>query len=461
MLKFYNSGILLITLALLTSCKNEEGAYTAYFSGTISNPSTPYVILSRGNQVIDTLQLDEKNHFFKKFDSLTPGLYSFKLEPDYQYVFIDKNDSLDVTLDAVNFDKSISFEGRGSKKNNFMMQQYLLNEKDNRTLHVKYNNDNTFFQKTADAIYKNQKEYYSKEKKQIKWGKDFDFYAKARIDLEYYTSQELYPYLHNLNTGENVVPSKSYYDFRKQIDFNDSRLVYFSPFTRYLNAMLVNMASAKKYDANAPKDKSLRENIEKLRIADSLFTNKTTKNVVLDNIAFAYILEDRNIVNNEKFLDEYTKLSTEKDNDNDIKKMGRAIKLLKPGREIPAVTLVDTKNKPFTISKDLTRQTVIFFWTACATMQLDIMHQKIKTLKKQHPDVSFLAVNIDDEDQWKRMTNEYHFRGTHPLHAKNFDELKYKWVFTKINRTIILNQDGTIKNAFTNLMDDKFSDYLK
>ena len=462
MLKLTNYGLLLLTMTVLVSCKNDDAPYTAYLEGKISNLGVNYIILSKDNRIIDTLYLDEENHFYKKFDSLAPGLYSFKHEPDYQYVYFEKNDSINLTFDAVNFNESLTFNGRGSEKNNFMMQEYLANESDNTRLRDIYNDNNTSFLKTAGANYKSHLESYTRKKKKLRWSKDFDFYAKARLDFEFYTQKEHYPYVHELHTHENIRKDlpENYYAYRKDISFNDPRLLYFSPFTRYLNAMLTNMAFAKKYDNSAPKDKSLRENIEKLRIADSVFTDERIKNVVLDNIAFAYILEDRNIENNEQFLDEYVKLSSVND-DNEIKKMGKAIKLLKPGKEIPAIALTDDTNKSFSIAKDLKKETVVFFWTACARIQLDIVQQKVIALRKSHPEVNFIAINIDDTTQWKRMLDEYHFRGIHPLHAENFDELKYKWVFTKINRTIILNPDGTIKNAFTNLMDPKFTEFLK
>ena len=461
MLNFSKNVLLLLTLAVLASCKNDSDNYTAYFRGVVSNPSTRYIVLSKDNKVIDTIPLDEHNHFFKKFDSLTPGLYSFKHEPDYDYIYFEKNDSLNVNIDALNFDRSIVFSGRGQQKNNFMMELYLINEKDKKHFPDIYKNNVDQFTAICDSAYKAKEVFYKKQKKQNNWSNGFDFYAKERLDLNYYTKKERYAYIHNIQTGEDIRPQlpENYYDFRKEINLNDPKLIYFSPFARYITAMLNNMASERNDPALAIENKSLEENIDKLRIADSIFTNKQVKNEVLDNIAFAYILEDENIANNEKFLDEYAKLSDSKDND--IKKMGRSIKILKPGNKIPTIALFDKKDRPFDINTDITKQTVIFFWTACAQLQLNMMQEKVKKLKQEYPDVNFIAVNVDEEAEWKKMMSEYRFRVVKPLHAQNFNELKFKWVLTKINRTIILNADGTIKNAFTNLMDPKFTEYLK
>lgn len=462
MSKLYINVLLLLCLAALVSCKNESNNYTAYFGGVVDNPTTRYVILSKDDKVLDTIPLDSKNHFFIKLDSLTPGLYSFRHEPDYHYVYFDKNDSLMVSINGMNFDESIVFSGRGEAKNNFLMDLYLMNEKDRREFTDIYEKDVKTFLKKTDSVYKTKEAFYQQRKKAINWNDGFDFYAKSRLNLNNNTKKERYPYLHAMRTGQNIREQlpKDYYNFRKNIDFNDSRLTFFSPFVRYLTAMLNNTASAKKYNKTTTDDKSLRENIEKLRIADSIFTNKRIKNEVLDNIAFAYILEDENIANNELFLDEYVKLSDKKE-ENDIKKMGRAIKLLKPGNEIPQIGLVDTHNKDFTIDTDLKKETVIFFWTGCARLHLDMMEEKIKALKEEHPNVNFIAINVDEEKEWKRMIGQYNLPESTLLHATNFNELKFKWVFTKINRTIILNPDGTIKNAFTNLMDSKFTEYLR
>ena len=104
-----------ITVLLLNSCKSEfkSDNYIAYFGGEITNPNISYVLFCKENEVIDTIKLDKNNRFFIKFDSLTPGLYNFKHNPEYQYVYFDKNDSIMVHINSKDFDESIVFCGRG------------------------------------------------------------------------------------------------------------------------------------------------------------------------------------------------------------------------------------------------------------------------------------------------------------------------------------------------------------
>ena len=107
----YSKKILLsLNIALLftvTGCQKEfdKDNYTAYFGGEVINPKNNFVLFLKNDEVVDTLFLDKNNRFIKKFDSLAPGLYTFKHEPEYQYVYFDKNDSIMVRLNSNNFDE--------------------------------------------------------------------------------------------------------------------------------------------------------------------------------------------------------------------------------------------------------------------------------------------------------------------------------------------------------------------
>jgi peroxiredoxin len=452
---------LLFCVLLLASCQKDED-FTAYFGGQVMNPRTPYILFARGNDVIDTIPLDKDNRFFVKFDSLTPGMYSFKHDPDYQYIYFDKNDSITVTLNTEDFDRSIIFSGRGERKNNFMMEQYMLNDNDRHNSYDVFNLDFKQFTKSTDSIYALRKSFYEKNKKDIKWSEGFDFYAKSRLEFSYLTRKEYYPYIHTRRTGQDTSDSlpKNYYSFRKSVNLTDARLTGFSPYMRYITAMLNNMAITRNLKNGDLQENSLRDNITKLTIADSIFKSKKVKNEILNNIAFNYLLEDQNILNNRKFLERYMQLSTDNTPNNEIRKIGDAIKQLKPGSKLPAVSLLDVNNKAYNLHEETGKETVIFFWTSCARAHLETVYNKVESLKKDHPNVNFIAVNVDKDAQWKRVMAERPFLSGQHLRAADQHEIKDKWVFTKINRTIILNQDGTIKNAFTDLLDAKFAENL-
>ena len=454
------------TLLLLSSCKKEfKGSdYVAYFGGEITNPSNSFVLFCKDNIVIDTLKLDKNNRFFIKFDSLVPGLYTFKHEPEYQYVYFDKNDSLMVNVNSKDFDQSVIFCGRGDQKNNFLMEMYLRNEKDKNNMFEVFDYNISKFITTIDSSYAKNNAFYSKNKEEINWSDDFDVYAKATVDFHHYSKKELYPYIHNLRTGVDVIEKlpKDFYDFRKNIDCNNVALTSFSPYVMYLSHMLNNMSAINYHNHFTEVDLALKTNINKMNITDTLIKNEKVKNTILNNIAFNYLLEDQNMVNNQTFLETFHKYSTDKSQKNEITKIGNAIQFLGVGKPLPEVSFIDTQGNVISSNTLAKKNTVFFFWTEKATAHFEAVHKKVLAFKSKYPNWKFVAVNLNDnQEDWKKIIANYKFNGITELRCENFEDLKTKWAITKIYRTIVLDGKGNIKNAFTNIFELNFENNLK
>ncbi|NNT71463.1 hypothetical protein HKT18_04450 [Flavobacterium sp. IMCC34852] len=459
-------ALLIPLITLLSSCKNEfKGSdYVAYFGGEIVNPNSQYVLFCKDNEVIDSIKLDKNNRFFVQFDSLAPGLYTFKHEPEYQYVYFDKNDSLMVRVNTRDFDNSVIFCGRGDQKNNFLMEQYLKNEKDKNKIFEAFDYDIEKFTKAIDSSYQTATKFYTAKKEEIKWSDEFDEYAKAALDYPYYSRKELYPMVHKMRTGNDVyekIPA-DYYNFRKNVDCNNVALSNFSPFVMYLSHMLNNMGAINYHNHFSEVDLALKTNINKMNIADTLIKNEKVKNTILNNIAFTYLLEDQNMVNNQTFLATYHKFSTDKSQKNEIIKIGDAIQLLKAGNKLPEVMLLNRNGQKISSNTFTNQKTVIFFWTANAVSHLEAVHKKILDFQKKHPDYQFVGININDsQDEWNTLLNKYKFSNLKEYRCADFEDLKTKWVITKIHRTIILGDNGLVSNAFTNVFELNFEEELK
>ena len=78
---------------------------------------------------VDSLKLDDKNRFLTKLDNHKNGLYKFYHNREYQYINLEKGDSLLLRLNTFAFDESLFFTGKGAEKNNFYIELFLLNEK--------------------------------------------------------------------------------------------------------------------------------------------------------------------------------------------------------------------------------------------------------------------------------------------------------------------------------------------
>lgn len=467
MVKNYVKYFLPLSIALfstLISCKKvfKEDDYVAYFGGEILNPQEKFVLFLKDDEVIDTIYLDKNNRFMHKFDSLSPGLYSFRHAPEYQYVYFDKNDSLMVRVNTFEFDNSLVFCGRGDEKNNFLMELYLKNEADKNLMYDKFDKDVKSFIKNIDSSFAIRKSFYLKRKAEIGWDDNFDLIAKASLNLHHITKKEIYPYAHQFRTGENIRAKlpRNYYDHRNEVDFENTILTNYSPFIKFVSVML-NNASLQK-DHSDLNENSLENNIEKLNITDTLIKNQKVKNVVLNNVAMMYLLEDQNMYNNQKFINRFLQLTTDVDDKKEITEIYSSVQNLKAGNRLPKIDLVDTKNEIVNINSIIKKPTVLFFWTSHAESHFAASHRKVTELKAKYPEYEFIAINVNDNDaNWKNALKKYNFEGIKELHAVDFETIKKKWVITKIHRIIILNGDGTIKNGFANLFDVNFEQNLK
>lgn len=466
MIKNYFNYFLLVSVvgfSLLTSCKKgfEADNYTAYFGGEIMNPQEKYVLFLKDNKVVDTLYLDKNNRFFHKFDSLTPGLYTFKHHPEYQYVYFDKNDSLMVRLNAFDFDNSVVFCGRGDEKNNFLMELYLKNEADKSMMFDIFDRDVSNFTKNIDSIYAIKNSFYLKEKAAVGWNEQFDLIAKASLDFHHMTKKEMYPYAHQFRTGENIrmqLP-KNYYSHRKNVDLDNAALTNYSPYIKYVSVMLNNVALQNNtQDLN---EASLEHNIAKLNITDTLIKNPKVKNAVLNNIAMMYMLEDQNMYNNQKFVERYLELSSDKVLEKEVSEIYNAVQNLKVGNTLPNIELIDRNNKVYDLQKLIKKPTVLFFWTTPADSHIMASHKKVFEFKSKFKNYDFIAININDSDfKWKKALKRHDLTTVKELHAVDFEAIRKLWVITKVHRVIILNKDGTIKNGFANFFDVNFEQNL-
>ena len=108
------------------------------------------------------------------------------------------------------------------------------------------------------------------------------------------------------------------------------------------------------------------------------------------------------------------------------------------------------------------KKTVIFLWTENLSSHMLAAHKKIHALKALHPDYQFIGINLDnDQEVWKAKLTQLNYAEITEYRCTNFEYLKANWAIMKVHRTIVLDQNGAIKNAFTNLFDVNFEKELE
>lgn len=461
---FTLSGLFKIALLLscgvvLNSCKKEfeDSDYTAYFGGEIINPKSEWVLLYKDGELIDSIPLDEKNRFFVKYDSLSVGLYSFQHEPEYQYVYFDKNDSLMLRLNTHDFDGSLVFCGRGEEKNNFLIEMYLLNKKDKDAMYPFYDLDPEDFLKATDSAYQEVLSYYKKHKEKLQWSEDFELYAKAATDFHYYTKKEFYWIAHQSRNPHDTLFTlpDNYYDFRNNIGTNDEKLAHFIPYVRYFTARIDNLTYSKD---KQPNDVLV---LEKLKLVDELIKSPFLKSRIASNIVYFYLASEKALPHNSNVLQKYDQICTDNASKERIHKLAAAVRNMATGNKIPELRLKD--NKTTISSNDLfNKKTVIFFWSNKSEPHAISIHKKVNQLAQQYKNIQFVGINVDEDfpESKDYLTKNKLLIPEVKQYQISSGEIREKWAVTQFSQALIVDQGGTIINAFTNIFEVGFDKNL-
>ncbi|MCF6296161.1 MAG: peroxiredoxin family protein [Flavobacteriaceae bacterium] len=456
--------IFILFLVTLLGCKTEDNSCgQAYFGGEIINPNNDYLVLYDNAAPIDTLYLDENNRFSINIESLNSGLHSFVHGGEYQILILEPNDSIMLRLNTVDFDESLVFTGRGSKKNNYLIDLYLSLDSEDKMMYKFSKLAPEQFQNKIDSLRQNKYNNLEVYDENYPNTELFNKVAKASIDFSYYAQKELYPfrYYGNYKLIEHNSLPKDFYAFRETINYNDEELKDFYPYYNFLFPHFNNLALDKYFETTNDTifdRNSIHYNLNKIHLIDSLVNNKAIKNNLLKYATRNFLSYCKTVEDSDVLYSSYIEKSTDSEHTNQITNLYNTLKKLRPGNKFPDVEIVNNKNETYNINTIFNKPTVVYFWTKASKNHFKNSHKKVLGLKEAYPNLNFISINInsDGSSVWKRllkennfaMDNEYRFRN--PVAAKKILAINY------IYKVMIVNKDKHIVASNANMFSKDF-----
>lgn len=461
--------IVILAVSLFSCIEDKENASInkAYIGGEIINPNSNTIVIIKSGVTLDTITLNNQNRFSYTITDFEPGIYGFIDGREYQNFLIEPNDSIMLRLNTLDFDESLVYTGKGAKENNFLMEMYLLNEQeDDKILGLGQKSAHEF-----DSIYKKFRdeklERLNRFRMKNETSKLFDEIAEASINYEYYAHKELYP-LANYKISEleafKSLP-KDFYDYRDQIDYNNTVLKDYNPYLSFLRFHFNNVALQEHFTHS--KDSlynklDLHYNLDKLELINNKVSNVDIKNDLLKNVIYQFISVSKNTEDYDEMLQSFKSKSTNKNDIDVATHFVSSYKKLKPGNKIPPIKLLNKNNKEISIYELIKKPTVVYFWSKRNKNHLISSHNRAKELGVKYPEFHFIAINTDSisyEEQVKilnrydvRIHNEYRFKS--PKQSKETLSVK------PILKVFILNKNGEIINAKANMFGVGFEQEL-
>lgn len=449
--------LFLLPLVLVINCKKSTKYKTTYFAGQIINPKEQKIHIYKGDSELNLSNLNANNKFHIKLDSLEEGLYTFKHGSEFQYLYLESNDSVVMRLNTWDFDESLVFSGHGSEKNNYLIQLFLDNEKAEKLFRRFYKLEEIEFIKKTDSLTNLKLKKYDLLKKQTKVSTAFNALVQTAIYYPIYSNKEKYAekkrFFDKLKNQKTVQLSKSFYDYRKKIDINNPQFLNYYAFRNYIGNYLLNVANEIKIKENS---KPLSAII--LNQINQKIKNEKLKNVMLHNAVINCLLDDKCYEKDKTDAKRiFYKNCTDNNKIKDINTLTNSLDLLKKGTKFPKLKLLDSNNKEFL--KLITNQnTVIYFWPK-ETNRIKSMAKRVRYLSKKYTNFTFIGL----DNQLKNKNWKTYIKTTN-LNPKNQFQLAdttiNKWFINKIPRAVILNKKGIIQNDFTFISHRNFEKIL-
>ena len=469
-MKFYIC--ILSALLVFFSCKNDANtneSATAYLGGEIINPVHNFIQLYKSEKIVDTIKLDGRNRFMYKIKNLEAGLYTFKHGGEFQVILLEPNDSLLFRLNTLDFDESLVYTGRGSKKNNYFINEFLNNEKIEKKVYEYCQLNSESYITKIDSIQDIKTKKLNKFIEKYNPSDLFKDIAEINKNYGYYFSKEVYPLWHYTKNKRQVFDAlpNDFYNYRKHIDYNNERLTSNIIYNTYLRSNFNNMALNKHY-SHIESDQKYNDkmffcyNLDRLSLVDSLVSNKNIKDELLHHFTFTYLAKSRNSEYNNMVLNSYLEKSTNESNKKKVTRFANSLKNLAEGLEIPNVKVLDYGNTEHDITAIISSPTVISFWSHTFYDHFKESHHKVNELKEKYPEIKFISINIDNYGLEKSKislknnrfscNNEYYFK-----EPKKSIEV---FAIHPMNKTLIINKHKKIVNSNTNMFSSKFEEQL-
>ena len=466
---YYMKNIFISFLILSTlSCSNSKKDSVSYFTGEVVNPKDDYVVLLKDDIVIDSAKIDTKDKFVFEIENINEGLYNFKHHGEYQYVYIEKGDSINMRLNTLDFDESLVFSGKGSEKNNFLIDIFLVNEDEKALVDNYYALEVDEFRLKVDSLKDMKMDQYTNLLKNHDLSKDAKKITKAVIDYSHYAILEIYPYMHKSKHQLHYIKKlpNDFYNYRAEQNYNDASLSYFRP---YLNFMVMHFNNLSYVDCltdcskkNNKIEQSLHYHMHKLHLIDSLTKEQNLRDNLFRNAAYDYLLDDHNPQNNQKFIAEFNQLSKNNKHGEEVNALYDGIQDLQTGKSMPQIELVKLDGtKTITDSLYQDKKTVYYFWSINQRNHMRNINKRVEELKVLYPQYNFVGINVnDDQNRWVNNLTANKLNPDTQYRCANFKKMSEKFVLSSLNKMIIANEDGSIINAFANAYDKNLEEQL-
>jgi len=436
---------LIVLFALTISCgKEEKPVDYAIIHGKIQNTDSGKFIISNSEKKIGEITVNDDGTFTDTLQKVTVGYYTFKYANESSQIYIKPGYDLTLSLNPLEFDESITYEGNGSMENNYLAQKYLKEEALGELNSYRYLGtlEEEEYISKMDSIKKLQNSFLEETK-----DLDVDFKALEKASITYNHANNLNrfeSYKRFVSKDQDFKVSENFPDFENSLNLEDEKLLAVANYKMYLSDFYTEKAS------ELAKSDSISQELAFLQVVSDQVKSPEIKNNLLYGSAKYGITYTNEL---QAYYDIFMANTTNEDHKKEItEKYHKLIKLSK-GEPSPTFENYENFAGGTTSLSDLKGKYVyVDVWaTWCGPCKREIPSLKEMEKKYHEKNIAFISMSIDrkvDYDKWRNMVEEESLSGIQ-LFAPNdwSSDFVTKYSILGIPRFILIDKEGNIVNS--------------
>lgn len=436
---------------ILIGCNTATKENYTFFGGKIINPKSKYVSLYNADGIIDSIALKEDNTFIGKLKNIKEGLYYFQHGEEFQYLFLEPNDSLLIRLNTWDFDESLVFSGVNANRNNALIDAYLQNENDNKKIRQFFKLNYGDFKQKIDSV-ENVKQLFLKNYTSQNEENSEIFLDILKMATLYpvYTNTESYSIYKHQQKEATTFNNDSIYNYRKNINTNIENLTFFSPILNLVYSQIYNDTYR-----TGLKDNSDEFNSELLKNIDRKIETKKLRNNILKQTVITHFYQKPYCINDDKTINTYFSLTTNKEDKEEVSLLLKDAESLNKNDKLPNFSIINNNgNIKNSIAITKKKNTVLYFVNQNHSPD-NWVGNRINSLLKKYPKIKFYVININNnaKNKIKNLDLKHQYYIKKDCKAHNF--LK-----SKFSRVVLVNKNGLVNNCFSGLSSEKLENQI-
>ncbi|MDX1479463.1 MAG: TlpA disulfide reductase family protein [Saprospiraceae bacterium] len=456
--------IWLIAIALCSwaACNEAvEAPTTATITGTVTNAGEIESVQLLWSPVIGERKtvaeadLGEDGSFALNVETTEPMNVSLRIGKESTAMFIHPGDVLTVSVDAEEFDETITYSGVGADVNNYLAAKYLKEEQYKESLEESkiYKLELEDFLATHNGLHDMLQSHFNETFEGKEVSEAFRKFEETELLADWALTLENYPDYHGYYGGKpDFEVEDSYYDFRKKIDLTDAGAVVSPAYRSYLRGY-----SGRKLNALVEADSTLRDDWP---TAYRAVYKSIAKDDQLGEDVKQYVmasqLQDYMTFFGTEGVEELIEGFRQQDGAEDymatLDNTYAQWSKIAEGQPAPDFTYTSIDGEQVSFSDFKGKIVYLDVWaTWCGPCKAEMPHaKKLKEKYADNPSVVFMYVSVDeDKEKWEKfLADDPEFTGVHLITGTGWEsDLTDAYMIKGIPRYILVDQQGKIVSA--------------